>query len=142
MQFWKRKKSKKGFTLLEVIIVIIIVSVLASLALPRFFKTVEYSRAMEALENLSTVRQSMNRCYMTQGSSYTPCSVWLELDIEDPGSAPGSHFTYSFTGIPLTISTFRIQATRNTVDSGIVSSFVTIDQLGVRGGGTAFQGIK
>ena len=32
---------KKGFTLLELIVVIIIIGVLASLGLPQFFKTVD-----------------------------------------------------------------------------------------------------
>ena len=48
-------KNKSGFTLLEIIIVIIIIGILASLALPKFFKTVEYSRSMEALTNLGNV---------------------------------------------------------------------------------------
>ena len=50
-----RHANKKGFTLLEIIIVIIIVGVLASLALPRFFSTVEYSRSTEALASLTSV---------------------------------------------------------------------------------------
>ena len=36
----KLDKNKSGFTLLEIIIVIIIIGILASLALPKFFKTV------------------------------------------------------------------------------------------------------
>ena len=42
-------KRKKGVTLLEIIIVVIIIGVLASLALPRLFSTVEFSRSAEAI---------------------------------------------------------------------------------------------
>ena len=53
-------KRKKGFTLLEIIIVVIIVGVLASLALPRLFSTVEYSRSTEALAAIGSMRSAMD----------------------------------------------------------------------------------
>ena len=45
--------NKSGFTLLEILVVIIIVGVLASVAMPQLFRNVERSRATEALESLS-----------------------------------------------------------------------------------------
>ena len=45
----KGEYKLKGFTLLEFIIVIIIVAVLASIALPRLFRLVEYARLTEAI---------------------------------------------------------------------------------------------
>ena len=96
---------------------------------------------MEGLENLATVRQAMNRCYMTQSASYTPCLNFNELDIEDPGTAPSTHFTYS-TPFTVAATTFTILANRNSTDGGVTGSFLTIDQAGVRAGGTAFKGVK
>ena len=86
------RNNKSGFTLLEIIIVIIIVGVLASLALPRFFKTVEFSKSAEALNALGVVRQAMERCYL-QASSYSTCNM-TSIDVEDPTNTPGSLFTY------------------------------------------------
>jgi len=80
------RNNKSGFTLLEIIIVIIIVGVLASLALPRFFKTVEFSKSA------GVVRQAMERCYL-QASSYSTCNM-TSIDVEDPTNTPGSLFTY------------------------------------------------
>lgn len=40
---------KKAFTLLELVIVIIIIGVLASLALPRMFRVIEGTKAAEAV---------------------------------------------------------------------------------------------
>ena len=108
-------KNRSGFTLLEVIIVIIIVGVLASLALPRFFSTVEYSRATEALQAIATIRQSMERCYLMRVSYTGPCSAFGSLDVEDPNTTPNSHFNYALTGAA---TAYTIVATRNTRDGG------------------------
>ncbi len=134
----KEHRDKKGFTLLEVLIVIVIIGILASLAMPRFFRTVEYSRATEALAQLSAVRSSMQRCYLLQ-NSYTGCNAFTLLDVEDPGTITGNHFTYALgTGA----TTFLITATRNTVDGGSTANRVTIDQDGDKNGVGLYTGIR
>ena len=62
-----QNKNQSGFTLLEIIIVIIIVGVLASLALPKFFNTVEFSRSSEALNAVGGIKRSADRCAMMGG---------------------------------------------------------------------------
>ena len=81
------KNHKSGFTLLEIIIVIIIVGVLASLALPRFFSTVEFSKSTEGLMSLSALRDSMERCYLGSAGTYVGCTI-ATLDITDPVPRP------------------------------------------------------
>ena len=138
----KSKRNTQGFTLLEIIIVIIIVGVLASLALPRFFKTVEYSRGTEALTSLNAIRQSMERCYL-QRNDYTNCNSFGNLDLEDPATSPNNHFTYAFTAAGL--NSFTITATRNTRDGGVVTDTVVLANDGTiitRSGTGAFSGIQ
>jgi len=86
--------NKNGFTLLEVIIVIIIIGVLAALALPRYQKLLEGSTASEAIGMIGTVRRSIERCFLRHGNYALACGGWDALDIEDPSNAPGSHFNY------------------------------------------------
>ncbi|MCK5580378.1 MAG: prepilin-type N-terminal cleavage/methylation domain-containing protein [Candidatus Omnitrophica bacterium] len=141
----KIKTNKSGFTLLEIIIVIIIVGVLASLALPRFFATVEFSRSTEAFASLAAVRQSVERCYLMT-RDYTECDEnFNELDLEDPGTSPGAHFGYGVAASSATA--YTITATRNTLDGGAAGDTDTIvlsaDDTGVTRTGTgAFSGIK
>ncbi len=137
------RQNKSGFTLLEIIIVIIIVGVLASLALPRFFSTVEYSRSTEALSSLGAVRQSLERCYLQRSGDYTNCTNFANLDIENPANSPGSHFTYTITGA--TATGYTINANRNTIDGGSTAGWVVVTQAGTavsRSGAGAFAGIK
>lgn len=135
-------QSRKGFTLLEIIIVIIIVGVLASLALPRFFSTVEYSRSTEALASISALRKSVERCYIGNNQSYVGCVVGA-IDLDDPANSPGNHFAYVIT--PNGTIGYTIVATRNTFEGGVATDTITLTQnaSGVtRAGTTAFAGIK
>jgi prepilin-type N-terminal cleavage/methylation domain-containing protein len=136
------KNKKSGFTLLEIIIVIIIVGVLASLALPRFFATVEFSKSTEALNAMNVLRQALERCYLASAGNYTPCTI-ANVDVENPANAPGARFTYAFTGQSAT--GFTITATRNAVDGGDGSSTIllTMSPTGIARAGTgSFVGIK
>ena len=58
-----RSGSRHGFTLLELLMVVIIIAILAAIAVPSYFRTAERSRAAEALQILATIRQSQLRYY-------------------------------------------------------------------------------
>ena len=125
---FRAKRIPSAFTILELIIVIIIVGVLASLALPRFFKIIEYSRSAEALVNMAAIRQAVERCYLMHGGgNFGPCAggigatgpgnVTWPLDIEYSGKSPNSHFDYSVYYDPTPANNgYYIWATRNTRD--------------------------
>lgn len=122
----KKKLSKKsGFTLLEIIIVIIIVGVLASLALPRFFDTVEYSRSTEALANLNAIKNAYERCMMLQGVAAT-CENLDNLDISNPNNPTNRLFDYSFTSAT-DINSYTIVATRTTLFGASGTDTITFD---------------
>ena len=136
------KQNHKGFTLLEIIIVIIIVGVLASLALPRFFATVEFSRSNEALTNMSALRQALERCYLSVGGTYANCNE-TSVDIDNPSTAPGALFSYAVSGQGAT--GYLITATRNTISGGVSTSLIYLSQSAAgstRSGATKFIGIK
>ena len=135
--------TMRGFTLLEIIIVIIIVGVLASLALPRFFRTVEYARSTEALNSMGSIRQSMERCYLQRNGSYSNCNTFNNLDLTNPGTSPNAHFAYAFSGASAV--GYTITATRNTLEGGDGTSTVVVTQTATmvtRSGTGAYSGIQ
>ena len=58
------KMKRKGFTLLELMIVVIIIGILATLALPQFFKVAERARSSEGTNILGALRSAEIRYYM------------------------------------------------------------------------------
>lgn len=52
-----------GFTLIELLVVMTIIGVLLTLAVPRYFRTVERSKETVLRRDLSVVRESIDRYY-------------------------------------------------------------------------------
>lgn len=64
-------KDQRGFTLLELLMVVVIIAILASIAVPQYIKTTERARMSEALTNLSSLRQSAIRFKAEVSSAWT-----------------------------------------------------------------------
>ena len=56
-----KRRAESGFTLLELLMVVIIIAILASIALPQYFRVTERSRTAQALQLLSSIRGSQLR---------------------------------------------------------------------------------
>ena len=131
----KNRNNKKGFTLLEIIVVIIILGVLAGLALPRLFSNIEFSRSAEALNSISAIRGSVERCAMIAGDVYAGCTSFAPggtLDLDDPALEAGAHFTY-VVAPGAAAGDYAITATRNaTLDGGdgISTVVLTVSRTG------------
>jgi type IV pilus assembly protein PilA len=65
----RTKESRKGFTLVELAVVIVIIGVLAAFGVPQFLKSVERSKAAEAFNYLSAVRSAQER-YLAKNGVY------------------------------------------------------------------------
>ncbi len=71
-------KARKGFTLLELITVVIIIGILALIAVPQFFKVAERARGAEAINTLGVLRNAQLRYAAEHGTTSTNTS---DLDI-------------------------------------------------------------
>ena len=72
--------NKKGFTLMELLIVVVIIGLLSSIAIPMYKKAVEKSRASEALTTMSAVTKSEHDWYLVK-NNYTTDFANLDIDL-------------------------------------------------------------
>ena len=118
---------KKGFTLIEVLIVVIILGILATIAIPQFAKTVERSRNGEATTIIGAI-QTAEQVYRLDLQTYTTLLGNLDCTIGAKN--------WSYT-ILAGSDTFTITATRN---SGSYSNnTITYSELGVWAGTYPFK---
>ncbi|MFA6584502.1 MAG: prepilin-type N-terminal cleavage/methylation domain-containing protein [Elusimicrobiaceae bacterium] len=75
--------NKKGFTLVELAVVIVIIGVLAAFGVPRFREAVERSKAGEAFNYLGAVRSSQERYHSRQGE-YADNVSKLDINFPNP----------------------------------------------------------
>ena len=87
--------KKKGFTLLELLIVVVVLAVLAGLALPQYLKTVGRAKEAEGWQTLASVRSAIIR-YYSESETLPTDDGFGELDIDDPTAQTNSFFDYTF----------------------------------------------
>lgn len=77
------KKTKRGFTLIEVLIVIVILAVLASLVLPRMMAQPERAKVAEAVNYLGVIRRAQDSIVgSTEGN-------WIAANVNDTTGVGG-----------------------------------------------------
>ena len=126
--------QRSGFTLLEIIIVIIILGVIAGLALPKLAGNIECSRGMEALNLFPAIRGSIDRCIVKNSNTSltvpVTCNTFANLDITDPGTETTSSFAYAIAqtaGFSYTITAGRRPGAATSANTNRIVLTVTKD---------------
>jgi len=75
-----KKYSHKGFTLVEVLIVVIIISILASIGIPQFAASIEKAKGAEARAGLGHI-QTGEKIYYAEKEYYTTNLSDLDINL-------------------------------------------------------------
>ncbi|HTL69859.1 MAG TPA: prepilin-type N-terminal cleavage/methylation domain-containing protein [Candidatus Eisenbacteria bacterium] len=127
-----KKRREEGFTLLEIMIVLIIIGVLAALAIPIYVHNVEQSYKQEAYMTLTVVRESQLR-YHTGHNAYSSAYSLMDYDPTDTTlDPPGMVRHFDYAAPTAAAATWSVVATRNASGrgAGVPAYTVTIDQTG------------
>lgn len=95
---FKQKKCHKGFTLMELIVVIILVAIIAAFAIPNYIESVNKTKIRDAVSQLSTLH-SANAIYRARAGGYLSGSN-LNLAAINSGlniNLIAGDLTYSYT---------------------------------------------
>jgi prepilin-type N-terminal cleavage/methylation domain-containing protein len=154
-----------GWTLLEIMIVILIIGILASLALPNMVEGIEKRKAQSALSQLKGTLQEAQRNSIKMGKeckvtlkgtndNFDPPSIAVHSDTQYVGclsssetffrnlqmreNFPGTSISFSYRGNTTNIGTFVVESPNaRTKYCLVVSNFLGIMRSGVYNGSTS-----
>lgn len=130
------RKNQKGFTLVELMIVVVIIGILAALAIPRFMRATTKSKQSEAKQILKQI-YTMQHSYRQEKDVYwitaTQASAGVPAAFASIGVDIGASARYSYT---ITSTDAGVTNFIATAESGILDDDVTVDRWTINQLGT------
>jgi len=106
-----RNRKSRGFTLIELMIVVAIIGILAAIAIPNFLNIRKKAMSTEAKSNLGDLR-TMEEAYRMEYGTYT--ASLTNLDYTQPA---GARYSYSVDSAGASNCTMVADGTVSPVDS-------------------------
>jgi len=120
-------RAFKGFTLMELMIVIAVVGILAAIAIPAYSDYVTRSKRADAKNALLAFQLEQEKFRANNPTYATAASLGL------PSNSPDGHYTIGLSGVGGLATTYDLIATPNASQNDPQCSVLTIDENNNRG---------
>ncbi|MBL7157600.1 MAG: prepilin-type N-terminal cleavage/methylation domain-containing protein [Candidatus Omnitrophica bacterium] len=114
--------GKKGFTLLELILVVIVIAILATLAVPRFTGMAEKARSAEATNTIGAIKTAEDLVHLEKAEYISDAvgdGTALPLKFNVNAASMAVYWSYGVVVVPATKTTkYVVTATRTPKRAG------------------------
>jgi type IV pilus assembly protein PilE len=127
-----KKTYQKGFTIIELMIVVVVLGILAAIAIPAYSDYVTRSKRADAKNALLAFQLEQEKFRANNPQYATAASLGL------PANSPDGHYTIALSGAGGLATSYALRATPNPSQNDPECDVLTIDESNNRGAtGTA-----
>lgn len=120
----KKIKSKKGFTLIELMVVIVIIGILVAIALPNFIAAQDRAKVSSVKANMHTLQTVLETYAVDWGGTYATNTVALKSEADSTGKKYWKEFKNPFSNQAGEGTSYVTWTTAVTLATGVSSSLV------------------